>query len=339
MAGSPLKVACSPFRTGPPRPGGVAPRRGDRTVSHIVTTPVDANGDEKAILGALCAAVEEPIRHAGEHEPVTGIGIGFPGPFNYRRGICLVRGLAKFERIYGMDISAALWERLEQTGVVPEAETLPIAFRNDAEAAIIGEVDGRPELARGRIIGITLGTGIGSHLVAGGEVVRDTTEFRPDGWLYDKPFRGRPADDQFSTRGLTARFQAAGVTVDGAGLAGVFRRWESGGDPRENSVRGESGGGAADYAPDEYAPDELAAITQVYRAFGTDLGTFLQEYVTAVEATGILVLGGVAGAFPAFGPALSGAVTVPVYTGRRGAAAAIRGAALRVYTTLLHSGQ
>lgn len=302
-------------------------------VTQTVATPLDGAGPAEAILGALFTSIDRQWDAASA--TCVGIGIGFPGPFDYDRGICLVRGVSKFESIYGTDIGAAIRGHLghRHVGVSTDAGPLPISFRNDAEAAIVGEIDAQSELRKERIIGITLGTGIGSHLVDHGRVVHDVDK-RPEGWFFDKAFGDRLADDIFSTRGLIERFRSAGVTIDESGLKTIFERWQDGQrwerTPKHGDSRGgndERWGGDVDRGGDERGGDQRRKIDEVYNDFGRDLGRFLQPYVDSTDATGVLVLGGVANAYQAFGPAMEETLTVPVHTGTIGAVAAILGAA------------
>ena len=41
-------------------------------------------------------------------ENVKGIGFAMPGPFDYVKGICYIRGVAKYENLYGINISEAI---------------------------------------------------------------------------------------------------------------------------------------------------------------------------------------------------------------------------------------
>ena len=62
--------------------------------------------------------------------------------------------------------------------------------------------------ARGhdRAMGITLGTGLGSGFLAGGEIVRSGAGVPPNGDLHVVPFRGAPVEDAISGRAISARF-------------------------------------------------------------------------------------------------------------------------------------
>jgi glucokinase len=218
------------------------------------------------------------------------VALGFPGPFDYAQGICRITGVEKFEALYGLDVRQALRERLGQ----PE---LPIRFRNDAEAALVGE--GRYGAGRPlrRLLGVTLGTGFGSAFVAEGRAVTAGPGIPANGWLYPVLFRGQRADDVFSRRGLLARLRAAGLAWSDVKLAAEAAR--AGDEPSQ----------------------------RVFEAFGADLGEFLKPFAVAFGAEGVLVAGRIAGALDLFGPFVQRALPVPVLAGQRGAEAPLLGAA------------
>ncbi|GAB4573823.1 MAG: ROK family protein [Anaerolineae bacterium] len=258
-------------------------------------TPVASDRDAETILATFAGVVRHHLAALGE-AALCGVGFGFPDPMEYPAGVCWIRGLNKYDALYGVHVGQAMRER------VPLGDDVPVLFRNDAEAAVVGEAlygAGRPYH---RLIGITLGTGLGSAFVIDG--VRQTSgpgvPAENNGFLYHLPVQGKRADDVFSIRGLTARLQAAGVT------AGTIR-------------------GAADAAR---AGDAIAQ--QVFAQFGADLGAFLKPHVAAFGAEAVLVLGGIAGAFDLFGPALQAALPVRAHTTALGGNAALLGAAALV---------
>ena len=219
------------------------------------------------------------------------MAFSFPGPFDYSNGICLIQHAShiagvKYGALYGVNVRDALREMLNHPA-------LPIVFRNDGEAAILGEARYGAGKGLRRLIGITLGTGLGSAFLIDG-APQTTGEGMPaNGWLYCIAHAGATADDHFSTRGLLARMNDAGhafSTVKAAASAGD-------------------------------------AITQrCFEDFGASLGQFLAPYASAFQADAILVLGGITHAWQRFGPRLQDALAVPVMRGALGDDAALMGA-------------
>jgi glucokinase len=265
----------------------VAP--GGRVIGEPAITSMDSSGEADSILWTFAQIIRTHLVQA-QTSNVIGVALGFPGPFDYAAGICLIEGVEKFGSIHGVDIRAALQARLS-------LRDLPILFRNDAEAAVVGEARYGAGRDYQRLIGVTLGTGCGSAFLVDGLPVTSGTGVPPNGWLYPVLFRGIRADDVFSRRGLEARLQAAGIT--------------------ERNVR--------DAAAVARVGDKGAR--QVFEGFGADLGTFLNPFAVAFAADAVLVLGRIAGAMDLFGPLLRQALSVPALPGERGPDAALLGAA------------
>ena len=167
-------------------------------------TPIDSSSEAENILKTFAQIINTYLgeRHTSN---LLGVALGFPGPFDYAAGISLIEGVEKYGAIYGVNIRAALRTRLN-------LRDLPIVFRNDAEASVVGEARYGAGRDYRRLIGVTLGTGCGSAFLVDGVPVTSGTGVPPNGWLYPVLFRGLRADDVFSRRGLEARLQAAGIT-------------------------------------------------------------------------------------------------------------------------------
>jgi glucokinase len=252
-------------------------------------TPIDSSGEADRILNTFAQIIRAHLRES-DTSHLLGVALGFPGPFDYDAGICLIEGVEKYGAIYGVDMRQALRARLD-------LGNLPILFRNDAEAAVVGEARYGAGQDYRRLIGVTLGTGCGSAFLVDGVPVTSGPGVPPNGWLYPVLFRGLRADDNFSRRGLEARLRSAGVT--------------------ERNVK--------DAAATARAGD--VGARQVFEAFGSDLGTFLNSFAVAFAAEAVLVLGRIAGAMDLFGPHLREALSVPALPGERGPDAALLGAA------------
>ena len=262
---------------------------GGHVIGEPVITPIDSSGEAESILRTFAQIISIHLGQA-QTSNVIGVALGFPGPFDYRAGICLIEGVEKYGAIYGVKMRDALRARLD-------LGDLPIRFRNDAEAAVLGEARYGAGRVYQRLIGVTLGTGCGSAFLVDGVLVTSGLGVPPNGWLYPVLFRGIRADDTFSRRGLEVRLRAAGITELSVKYAAVAAR----------------------------AGDVTAR--QVFEAFGADLGAFLDSFAVAFAAEAVLVLGRIAGAIDLFGSPLRQALSVPALPGERGPDAALLGAA------------
>jgi glucokinase len=209
---------------------------------------------------------------------LAGVAMAFPGPCDYARGVPGRHDDGKFAALAGVDLRAELRGRLGRA-------ELAIGFCNDAEAAILAEARHGAGRAFARVLGITLGAGLGACLVAGGAIVAADAGIVP-AELYRRPFGAASADDAFSDRGLRARLHGA--------------------DPAT-------------------ARDDEAR--RAFAAFGADLGVFLAPWAEALRAEAVVVAGGIAAAYPLFGPSLEAALAPAVHAGELGSAAGLIGAA------------
>jgi glucokinase len=160
------------------------------------------DGTRDEILGAIVSA-------AMALGPVERLGVAVPGPFEYARGISLVRH--KLDALYGVDLRQELGRALD---VAPSA----VSFVNDADAFVLGEWWGGAARGHRRVVGITLGTGLGSGFLADGEIVDDGPDVPPEGSLHLASFRGAPVEDRISRGALLARY-GAGAGVDVSDIA------------------------------------------------------------------------------------------------------------------------
>src|SRR6218665_296643 len=146
---------------------------------------VDSSAIANEVITSWAAPVQEVNKRAG-FKPGR-IGIAMPGPFDYEKGICLIKGLAKYEHLYGLNVKELLADPL---GITAKH----IRMVNDATAYLIGEHQLGCGKGAASVLGITLGTGLGSAWHMNGCLT--------DGDLYCFPFREGVAEDYVSTRRL-----------------------------------------------------------------------------------------------------------------------------------------
>ena len=256
------------------------------SITDFCTTKINSDDSADLILKTLSDIIQE---HWNKTAQIVGVGLGFPGPFDYEAGISWIAGVAKYDFIYGMNIHDALKKSLADGAV-------PIRFRNDAEAAIVGEGVYGVGRAYSRIIGLTLGTGCGSAFLVDGLPQTEGKGVPDKGWVYQIIYKGEEVDEIFSIRGLLKRLASASVEVDS-----VFDAIQQ-----------------AESAPQ---------IRAVLESFGDDLGQFLKPLVTEFEADTVILQGGIAQAFPYFGDAMKSHLNVPVLAGELDHDAALLGIA------------
>ncbi len=144
--------------------------------------PVDSDGSAEAIASALKEAV-------GDFGGLESIGVCIPGPFDYRRGIFLMKH--KFASVYGMSFS--------ELARIPESVSLH--FVHDVNAPLMGLLAIHPELGKETVALVTLGTGLGFSYAVDG-VVRMNENLGPALSLYNRQFRDGILEDYVSRRAL-----------------------------------------------------------------------------------------------------------------------------------------
>ena len=260
-------------------------------LSEVVQTPIAGDGTATTILATFRSIVELHVsRLAGA--ALRGIAAGVPGPFDYAAGFPLMQHT--FGAIYGLDLQQAL------RSFVPGWDG-PVRFRNDAEASVVGEACYGAGRRSCRLIGLTLGTGLGSSFVVDRAPAVAGPGVPERGAVWCLPWRGAIADECFSIRGLTARLGQAGA--EGLTITA-----------------------AADRA---HAGD--TALRAAFAAFGVALGEFIRPYAQPSGAD-MLLLGGISGAAGLSAEEVQRGAATPVVQGELGSGAALTGAAALLLT-------
>lgn len=169
--------------------------------------------------GALCSEIVIKDAHAYDSLPqilnhfaerinayklseLSGIGFGFPGPFDYENGISQMKGIGvrenehgtigKYDALYGFAFGD--W--------VEKQFSLPVRFCNDADLFGLGSyrfiLGGRHR----RVLSICIGTGFGGCVIEDGRKVVPLPGISQSGWLYEVPFLDGIADSYLSATGL-----------------------------------------------------------------------------------------------------------------------------------------
>lgn len=153
-------------------------------------THIDAHGSVDDIMEGWTAVMQQTM-HMGDN--VQQIGIAMPGPFDYEEGISLIKGLHKYEALYGLNVKEMLADRLQ-------VSKAGIRFTNDASCFLQGELFAGAAKGERQALGLTLGTGFGSSIAEDGMAL--------EGTFWKTPFRETTAEEYFSTRWFLRRYQA-----------------------------------------------------------------------------------------------------------------------------------
>ncbi|MFD2554919.1 ROK family protein [Sphingobacterium tabacisoli] len=157
----------------------------------IVRKSVNSAQNAKSIFLDWSSAINESIAHFGQ--PIHQIGIAMPGPFDYENGISMMKGQNKYDALYQLDITTALRDTLNKP-------TVEIRYINDAAAFLQGEIFAAGRHNEKKILGITLGTGLGSAIWQQGDKAIDAN-------LWNTPYKEFIFEEYLVTRWFTRRFE------------------------------------------------------------------------------------------------------------------------------------
>lgn len=264
----------------------------------ICRQEVDSGGSAEAIVGEWkkvlqnCLGHEWPIpgvAQSGIGHPFQQlrIGIAMPGPVDYEHGFCYIKGQNKYESLYSRNLKELLADAL---GI----NAGQIRMINDAAGFLSGEVFIGAGRDYKKVIGLTLGTGLGSALYDNGNTV--------DADLWHSPYLDGKAEDYISAPWLLASAEKA----TGQSFSNVKKMAE--------------------------AAESNESIKHVFDEFGKHLADFLASMLTKENYDLVILGGNVAKAHPLFRWSMTERLErhqlrVPVRVAEIGEVAALVGAA------------
>ena len=224
----------------------------------VKRTHVNAAGTADEIIKAWADCIKE----ARLDKKVESICLAIPGPFDYEAGISLITGQAKYENLYKLNVKDML-------AAVLGFPVQSIFLENDAACFLQGEVfsGAASNYAKETVIGITLGTGLGSAIYRSGT--------SKDGDMWRWPFKEGIAEDYICTRWFV-------------------KRWKE--------ITGESVNGVREILESD-SPKKKA--DQLFAEFNSHLSAFLFDFIANESPAAIVIGGNIAKAYDWFGPTLT----------------------------------
>lgn len=219
----------------------------------LIRERVNPQGKPEEIIDNWSSCIFRTIK--GYEHQVKHFGIAMPGPFDYEKGISKIKNVAKFDALYGLNVKEMLAKKLGVT-------TSQIKMMNDAGCFLQGEVYAGSAKGFNHVIGLTLGTGLGTARYHNG--VGD------DANLWCMPFKNSIAEDYISTRWFVNRYQElSGLSIkDVKALAEI-------------------------YETDEFAKS-------IFEEFGLNLALFIEEFIKKDNPEVVIIGGNIANAFHLF---------------------------------------
>ena len=246
---------------------------------------VDSHGLTEQIIHTWCNVIKAAYKKVDIQ--IGCLGIAMPGPFDYDNGISYIAGNDKYAAFYGLNVKDMLAGEL---GIDRDQ----ILMSNDAACFLAGEVFAGEARAYRNLIGITLGTGLGSAVCKEGKIT--------DANLWCSSFLNGIAEDYLSTRWFLKRY----YELTGLNILNV----------RELTLLYE----------------ENQTVRKIFTEFGHNLGLFLKDFQQDHVAEAIVIGGNIANASGRFVPNVikyleAQGINTPVHISRLNEDAALVGAA------------
>ncbi len=157
--------------------------------------PSFSNKTKEDVTGQLTLTINELLKKANKANfSLCGIGIAFPGPFDYEKGISLMKNMGKFDCIYGLSLSDEIKKEIPSF--------FPIKYANDADLYALGESNFGEGRQFSRVMCVCIGTGIGSGFCQDGRLVKEGLLVPCNGWIYNSPYKDATADLYASATGI-----------------------------------------------------------------------------------------------------------------------------------------
>jgi len=225
---------------------------------------VNNKAQASEIIGVWAGALSAALTNV-PNGTVKGIGVAMPGPFDYVKGISYIKGVAKYENLYGVNVGEELATKLKVPG------SFLIRFMNDASSFAVGEAWAGSASKVDRSLSITLGTGFGSAFISNRIPVVDGPEVPKLGCVYHIPYKDGIADDYFSTRWFIKQYKS----ITGKELKGVKNLAELAGSDK--------------------------IVMDLFTEFGDNAALFLSPWLKKFDAEMLVIGGNISHAYNLFG--------------------------------------
>jgi len=262
---------------------------------HTIRLDFDSNKKRDEIIPLWTKAIKQVASDCSIS--ILKIGLAFPGPFDYEKGICFIKDQNKYEDFYNLNVRTALSESLHIEGE-------NIFFMNDAACFLKGELFINSDSDYKRPFGIALGTGLGSAKMLNNTVV--------DAELWNTPFRVGIAEDYLSTKWFLKRYQ----TLTGRFISSVKQL-------------------AVNASGEDLYEKEIS--NSIFTEFGKNFAGFIASVFPSINPDIIILGGNIGKSLELFQPSFNTTLkeygyAVDIHLSKLGEDAAIMGAASLCYT-------
>ncbi len=172
----------------------VATLQGELLPNTETSVPINSDGTREEIERSFATVVANG-RAIAEYNGylLAGVGVAFPGPFDYNTGISyMTHKFAALEKVSMKDFFHSLLDI---------GEDMPVVFMHDVTAAVMGEMSFGAAQGYKNVAVVTLGTGLGFSHTVNGEI-----QYSPMGSpavsIYNRPYKDGVLEDYASKRGF-----------------------------------------------------------------------------------------------------------------------------------------
>ncbi|HEX7366266.1 MAG TPA: ROK family protein [Pelobium sp.] len=262
--------------------------QGNLVEGSLVRCSINAAASAEVIIEEWAKAIRSLIDNERGNN-IKDVCIAMPGPFDYKKGISLMQNQNKYDTLYGLNIKELLSKALNLSAD-------GIVLNNDASCFLLGEVLSGSMSGYNNVIGITLGTGLGSaHFIDG--KIKDSN-------LWNMPFKETIAEDFISTRWFV-------------------KKWKE--------IKGEEVKGVKEIVNSENSQNE---INLLFEEFAQNLAEFLYTFIKKKRPSAVVLGGNIMNAQHLFLTKVQKhllekmGISIPISNSQHGEVAALIGAAL-----------
>ncbi|AFZ69741.1 transcriptional regulator/sugar kinase (plasmid) [Deinococcus peraridilitoris DSM 19664] len=168
---------------------------------------IDEQANREAIISGLAHAALDAAR-VEPYAVIAGIGMAMPAPFDYVAGVSLMQH--KFHALYERNIL----HDLQEAWVGTPLAGMPVRIANDADLFALGEWWAGAARGCSSVIGLTLGTGMGSGFIRDGRIVTEGDGVPAQGELWSLPYLNGLAEEYANGQAVTRAYHVrTGATL------------------------------------------------------------------------------------------------------------------------------
>lgn len=125
----------------------------EKITGDIINVAVNANGNEEEVLVDLFSLIDQLLKPG-----IAAIGIGVPGLVNTNTG-----------KVFDV-VNIPSWKEVDLKNILEKKYQLPVSINNDANCFALGEFYFGKAKGIDNMIGLTVGTGLGSGIIIHGKL-------------------------------------------------------------------------------------------------------------------------------------------------------------------------